>query len=188
MVSISYAAPNTSFATPSPEELRSLQAIVEAAHPWLVDKDDRRDQKGAREYEFARAFWAAGHFYRLAEPRHTRRFSYFVDAANQMLRERGSESVSGNALLAAILAHGDIAWTKHDPIAGTVLEVGLDPYAGAKCRNRWREILKGANLLAPTPAREHLARGAEPSPVSFWRKDMDGSMRAIAADEPLWGR
>jgi hypothetical protein len=99
--------------------------IVDAACPWLtlVSSVDLS--------EFRYALSAPGLMYRRSEPDSSRAFHYFLDGANEMLSTRwGASSVSGCALLGAILAHADIPWPRANAAVGQMLEVGLDLYNG----------------------------------------------------------
>jgi len=108
MTRITYTLPATGYVAPLPSELRKLQAIVSAAHPWLRADD-------AEEREFTNAFWAQGHFFRTPEPCASRSFEGFLDEANGMLIRQGEETIGGRTFLAAILAAGDVAWRRADP-------------------------------------------------------------------------
>ena len=60
--------------------------------------------------------------------------------------------IDGSEFFATALAHGDVPWQKADRMAGALAELGLDPHRGRPCSNRWRAILAGEPLLAPTRA------------------------------------
>lgn len=171
--------PDTRFVAPSDAQLAALLKIVEAARPPL------RGKVGAEE--FKRAFIAAGYFWRTSAPRRDHYFGHWVALANDMLAGVwGLEGVSGDAFLAAVHAHGDVAWRAPDPRLGVILEVGLDPYTGAYCNNTWRGLLDGsANLLAPIPPNATLREAVERGPARIYVEDR-GRMREIGADRPLW--
>jgi hypothetical protein len=76
-----------------------------------------------------------------------------VSQAHDVLQRLGLCAVEGPAVLAAILAHGDIPWRAHNQRAGQPLEVGIDPYSGTRCSNRWRAVLAGEPLLPALPSR-----------------------------------
>ena len=141
-----FLLPDTNFVAPTDAELAKLLAIVVAGRPELRGKVTDPG-------EFKRAFTACEYFRRTATPRRDRYFSFFVNAANDLLRERlRVATVGGEAFLAAVFAHADICWRAPDPRWGVLLEVGLDAYKGACCNNAWRGLLDGtANLLAPIP-------------------------------------
>ncbi len=122
---VTTAFPATGFVAPTDKEFGSLLKIVEAARPPLRGK--------VEPGEFARAFYACGHFWRTTMPRRDRYFSYFTELANEMLSELwNAQPVSGDAFFAACLGHGDIAWRAYDPSIGALLEVGLDPIAARR--------------------------------------------------------
>jgi hypothetical protein len=145
MTTISYLPRATNFVQATSKEAAAIARIVDAAHPWLglIASTDLP--------EFQRAFTAVGFMWRTDAPNSKHYFHHFIDAAADMLRDRwGAESVSGTALLGAVIGHADIVWMRAEPRAGVVLAVGLDLNAGKPCSNRWREVIEGrANLLPP---------------------------------------
>jgi hypothetical protein len=141
---------HTGFELPQPDELVRLREIVQSAHPALA---------GVPQGEFDRAFWVAGSFYRRPKPDSRHYFSFWTDVANERLRQRDGRSISGDALLAAIIGHNDVPWHRQDPDIGQVLEVGIDPYSGSPCTNAWRGLLRGEPLRPPLPSPSLIPRG-----------------------------
>jgi hypothetical protein len=117
--------------------------------------------------EFRAAFYAVGRLGRLAEPDAGRYFSSVVDDANSILRARRLGEVEGDALHAAALAWGDIAWRAADKAIGQSFEVSIARLnTGSPAVPRWRDILAGkANILAPLPPRGmHASSSTYPVP------------------------
>ncbi len=176
MTAISYAAPATGAEMPSPTELVALQNIVLSAHPWLT---------GFNARELGAGFWVTTRLFRTSVPDSTRYFASLVDEANAMLAQAGMPATSGPALLAAIIASGDVQWRRANPATGDVLEVGLNAYGGRKATNAWHSILAGtSNLLSPVaprdPARDNLNR---PLPTPAFFVEQDGQMRRVELTE-----
>ena len=159
---ITAALPETNFQRASHEEMSRLRAIVLSVYPGLE----------CDEALFARGFVGVGFQFRTAQPVKTRYFHSVVDATNDLIDALFDlPPTTGNAVLAAIVGHGDIPWQKQDGSKGALLEVGLCPTHGLKLPtpNAWRGLLDGTrNLLAPTPPR--LGHVIEPSPVRIWRQ------------------
>jgi hypothetical protein len=138
--------------------------------------------------QFERAFTAVGFMWRSDAPSTKYYFHHFIDAADSMLRGRwDAQSVSANAVLAAVIGHADIPWIRAEPKAGVLLSVALDLNHGKPCANTWRDVIEGrANLLPPTlPLLQREAAAARNS-VSYY--NADGSTRPIARRESLWSR
>ena len=171
--------PSTGYSDrPDAGQLKSLKAIVWSAHPWL-------DPVG--EAEFARAFLAVGFLFRLSEPTSKIYFSSHVDHANNFLTSNDMREIDGASFLGACLAHGDIAWRRHDPAEGQMLEVALDRYSGLKCRPVWRQLLTGeANLLSPLPARGQRQIVGEIVPRPTVWEERDGKMVQIVNTTERW--
>lgn len=200
MTTITTSLPSTGFEQPSDKEILALMKIVYGAHPDLRGNAETFLRKGRDllgtvddfEVEFGRAFVAVGYAFRTVEPVTTRYFHSLVEDANALLRRYwGAKPVSGTALLAAIIAHGDVCWRPANRAVGQLLEVGLDPYSGVRCANAWRGILEGRPLHAPLPPRRAFREAAEPSPVRLYRQQ-DGpagpSSDVSGAEGPLWQR
>lgn len=182
MVQIIHSLPSTGFYPPTADEAGRLLRIVAAAHPWL------RLVESVELREFRLAMRASGLMYRVAEPVSKYPFSHYVDSANDMLQSRwGAPSISGNAMMGAILAHNDIPWRRHNPSVGQLLEVGLDVHSGRQCENRWRDLLTGERtLLEPVPARrDFVERATAGRSVSYRVRTVSGE-RPLADTEPLW--
>ncbi len=141
------------------------------------------------EAEFGRAFVAVGYAFRLSEPSTARYFHSFVEDANALQREYWrAHAVSGSALLAAIIGHGDVPWRPVNQAVGQLLEVGLDPYSGIRCSNAWRGILEGRPLRSPLPPRRIFREQAMPSPMRVFRQERPGDAWADVggSNAPLW--
>jgi hypothetical protein len=183
MTTITTMSPRTGFVAPSEEQAAALARVVDSAHPWLglISTTDLQ--------EFRRALVVVGRMWRLETPSKKHPFSHFLDAGNEMLREWGSESVSGNALMGGIIGHSDVAWIRPEPKAGVVLAVALDEFAGKPCSNRWRDVVEGrANLLPPTlPLFAREVAAAQRS-VTYRKQNADGSLRDLERGELLWSR
>jgi hypothetical protein len=139
----------TGFEQPSPAELKRIAEIVFKEHPALK----------APDAEFARAFRVVGGYYRRPKPDSGRWFSFWIDMSNERLRQQGEASVSGSALLAAIIGMNDIVWHAMDREIGQSLEVGINPYGGLPCTNAWRLLLQGQPLRPPLPSPSAIPRG-----------------------------
>jgi hypothetical protein len=141
---VTVSVPSNGFVRPTVQELQTLADRVYDEHEWLDP---------CCGDSFARAFVAIGCMYRLAEPSRKLAFSSHVENVGDVLGRMGMRGVPGNAVLAAIIGHGDIAWRAQDLRVGQLLEVALDPYVGRKCNNRWRAVLQGEPLLPSLPPR-----------------------------------
>jgi hypothetical protein len=155
---------------PRDAELDRRLAIVTAAYPELsLEREMGRFDISSRNHraEFRAAFYAVGRLGRLAEPDAGRYFSSVVDDANSILRARRLGEVEGDALHAAALAWGDIAWRAADKAIGQSFEVSIARLnTGSPAVPRWRDILAGkANILAPLPPRGmHASSSTYPVP------------------------
>jgi hypothetical protein len=151
MVTVTEFNARTGFEEPPTTDIYPrLQEIVEAVEPSLRGK--------VHVDEFRRAFIALGYMFRTAAPRSDLYFSSHVEAVNAILTRWGAGSTTGEAVFAALRAHGDIPWRRPDRSVGQLLEAGLNPHSGIKCSNRWKEILNGAPLLAPVAPDRGIAR------------------------------
>jgi hypothetical protein len=179
VTTITHKLPSTNFERPNLEELKRLFGIVVRRYPVeLADVDLQ---------EFGRAFYAAGHCFRLPAPDPTRSFSWFVDHLSGWLIDTfGCGGISGSALFVAVVAHSDIPYRVGNK-SGEIPELALDPYGvkGAPCErpNRWRLILEGAPLRLPVSPRGDRVAAAQ-NQISFRRQ----SGRELAPHEPLWTR
>ena len=157
MTAVSVGIPQTKFERPNASEAAGLLRIVKSEYR-------RKDWfDGVGEAEFARALIGVGvGMWRLREP--TAKV-YF--------------EVSGDAVLAAIIATAEMPWRRADRSLGQLLEVALNRDAGLPYENKWRDLLTGtANLLTPLPARPLMA---PPSPATFTTID-DWSGKSIRFD------
>jgi hypothetical protein len=177
MVTIRTMLPDTNFQMPTDQELKTLARIALSAHADLKENADRMPDFAE---QFRRAFYAVGFQFRLDQPTPKFYFHAHLEAANTFLRQQGNASVDGAPFLAAVFAHNDICWQQADESAGQLLLLGLDPYSGRRCSNAWRDLLRGGNMLAPTPAPRHL-RPPEPTSVRMYQEDAGGVMRPVDA-------
>ena len=145
MVKIREMLPATGYASPSPSEFVELAGIVRRECLWIDPFGDA---------EFARAFLAVGYSFRLADTDRSAMFYTHIDRCNDFLSSLDLPAVSGPAVLAAIVAHNDIPYRRHDGGKGQLLEVGLSRFGpGRTCSNAWRGLLRGEALKPPLPAR-----------------------------------
>lgn len=175
--------PNTNFLRPTTAEARELLRIVRTLHPEFDD---------VRGSEFDRALYAIGFQFRLNAPTSKHYFAGHCDRMNAFLSAMGMDPVEdGNAVMAAVLAHGEVQHRKSDPALGQVTELALDPHVGERCSNRWRLILAGEPLLAPLPARGLVREvpGRVAGNVRVFQEDHTGRMRELGKREPIrWSR
>jgi hypothetical protein len=97
--------------------------------------------------------------------------------------------ISGPAFLAGCLASGDICWQRKDPEIGAMLEIGLNAHKGRACTtpNAWRNILKGAPLLAPTPPPARLTQKNDLPQVRVLQLNQaTGQMERVPDNASLW--
>jgi hypothetical protein len=88
-VTITYAEPATRFEMPTKKQCVSLLSIVEAAHPeWSIKIDVD---------EFALAMIATGAMWRTNAPSTQYSLAYFLDRANETLRERKMRPINASA-------------------------------------------------------------------------------------------
>jgi hypothetical protein len=151
MTTITENLPRTGFVMPDADQLARLLEIV---------CQEYRQFRGAfGADEFRRAFWVAGTFFRRPGPVGNVYWAHWVDASNQKLERVGLAPISGPALLAACLAHADIAIQWPDPGVGALLEVGLDEYTGRSANNVWYDLLTGERgLMRPVLRDRGIAR------------------------------
>jgi hypothetical protein len=189
MVRVTTKGPDTGYVAPTRDQLRSLRKIVLATYPRLVEGAPTDEL--AAEREFLCAFWAQGQFYR-GEPNEKQSFVSLLDIANDKLVEHGCQSIGANAFIAACWAAGDVPIRLANGKVGQLLAIGLvSDRQGQRCNpGRWQAIAAGqANLLSPTPPRAGLTeRAVAQNQISFHRREPDGSMRPLRADEALWSR
>jgi hypothetical protein len=151
---------------PNLKEMQRLFAIVKPHSPWPSALADRFDPD--RPFRaFGSAFRWAANMRRIPQPDSKRALSYWADGCRLWLRERNcvASDLDANALVLAILAQGDVAYTPADPTRGWVWELALHEHVGRKASDAWRKVLETGNILAPSqPAR----RDAPPSPVRIY--------------------
>jgi hypothetical protein len=140
---------------PTDAELKQLLALVERAHPRLLDRDPNAYIVRNVDDEFKRAFYGVSSITRLAEPTQKIAFSTHVDRLNDLLRRRGHAEVEGDVVFAAAIAWGDVDYRLQDMRYGQVAEVSLDPLhnTGRAPSPVWREILAGKPLRKASPPR-----------------------------------
>lgn len=173
------ALPSTNFERPSADQLRGLARIVFGHYPKIEPCSER---------EFALAFQAIGLMWRLPAPDTRQYFRSHVDSANDLLQRLGlgDIEIEGNAVLAAIVAHGDIKFRLANRAIGQMLEIGLSPLSGLPCStpNAWRAVLATGRLLSPTPpsaaARGLDATGREVPRPRIYEEEPGGAMREVA--------
>jgi hypothetical protein len=155
---------------PDDDALDKLLTIVSAAYPELkLAREQGRFDISVRAHrrEFKAAFYACGRLGRLSEPSSDRYFHNIVDDVNRVLSARRIADVEGDAVHAALVAHGDVLWRAPDAALGQLMEVGLARIGqGTPAVAKWRDILSGkANLLAPLPPRNaHASSSSYPTP------------------------
>jgi hypothetical protein len=171
--------PSTGFERPSADERRELLRIVRAEH----------ELPAISESEFARAFWAVGYQYRLAEPDASLNFYTHIGHCNDFLSQYRYGEIDGSAVLAAVISHGDIPWRAANPGKGALLEVGMNPYSGIKCSNAWRRVLQGEPLLEPLGPRGVTRAPSDSLPrPKFYEADSQGRMVEFDPSKPAWAR
>jgi hypothetical protein len=144
------------YEAPSDDELRRLLEIVVTALPDL--------RQVVTPAEFGRAMFAVSTFGRTAAPDTAHYFAHWVEIANARLKDVGLGEIGGGALMAGVLAHGDVVWRAHDRFAGQLCELGLAEYPGSgrPCSNRWRDLLSGrSTVLAPVPSDRRALAGMQ---------------------------
>ena len=180
---ITYILPSTNFVRPSDVQLGELMTIALAANPYLAEHaSETRDFKA----QFRRAFIAIGYMWR-TEPDPRRYFHAHVDSINDLLEARFDvvDPVDGPAVMAAIVAHGDVKYISANSRIGQLLEIGLNVSTGQPCGtpNAWEAVLATGGLLEPLPPRgfvKKLEADRAPRP-HFYR---DGR---LIDDRELWG-
>lgn len=163
-VTITTAAPSApaGFVFPTTAELRKLAKLVYGLRPDLAS--DESDQHSLR-FEFGRAFLALSWLGRRSDVDHGKAISYWCEHARDLLRNGGMEAqIPPNILVAAALAHGDIAHAKS--------ALGLTrANTGAPATGAWRGVLKSGALL-PASAEQATCSIYEPSRVRVYELAM----------------
>jgi hypothetical protein len=131
---------------PSDAELMELRRIVNLAHPKLAfvatgprfaDIEEREDVAG-----FRTAFAYLATLARVEKPLATKyATSWWLTGAEGWARDVGlPTTIPGRAFIAALVAHGDIAFTALDDYPVFGLAVGDH---GRRYAQRWRDVLAG---------------------------------------------
>jgi hypothetical protein len=137
--------PASSFVMPSISELHKLLAIVQEKCPQLAPDFC---EEVAFFSGFARAFFYIGQLGRTDELNKKVSIGWWVDACSDFLRRSNMEDhMIGAYLAAAVLAHGDIAYSPKNP-DGRVWEFGLKPHGGLR-KTGWRTLLATGELRNP---------------------------------------
>ena len=142
-VKISY--PLRRVALPSADELRRLREIVSACWPQLRRVD---------AMEFAAAFAYVAHAGRRDRLDSEHSLSWWGDETTAWLRRHQLApnvlSVSGSALLSAVIAHGDVAFTSPAdfPHVSLGIQFGGGGHPSSGC---WKSVLETGRLREPTP-------------------------------------
>jgi hypothetical protein len=148
---------------PNLKEMQKLFSIVRPHSPWPSALADRFDEE--RPFRaFGSAFRWAANMRRIPQPDSKRALSYWCDGCRLWLRERNcvASDLDANALVLAVLAQGDVAYTASNPQMGWVWELGLHEHTGRRAApDSWRRVLEGGAILPPSVPR----RMAPPSPV-----------------------
>ena len=159
------------FVMPSADELRTLAKFVRARHP-AFGPHERQDEQDY-EREFAAAFRALGYLNCTAAPDTKKALSYWIDGARVWLRARNlDERMTAAPLMAAAIAHGDIAWSSDRSL-------GLAEGVGKPCTNRWHGVLQTGEMLPPVP----VPNAAPPAPPQHMGlRPTDEPYRPVASD------
>jgi hypothetical protein len=140
---------------PDLKQTQRLFSIVKPHSPWPSALADRFDSD--RPFRaFGSAFRWAANMRRVPQPDSKRALSYWCDGCRLWLRERNcvASDLDANALVLAILAQGDVAYTSADPQMGWVWELALNEYVGGRASGAWRKVLETGAVLPPSaPAR-----------------------------------
>lgn len=146
-VTITTAAPTApaDFVQPSSAELRKLEALVYRLRPRLDLRNDRDFQTMDHVRAFAHAFIALSWMGRRDDVDHGRAITSWVDYANNLLREgRIDETVPHHVFLAAMLASGDVPYSRN--------ALGLARVqTGSPATNAWRAVLKSGAVRPASP-------------------------------------
>jgi hypothetical protein len=131
------------FVMPSTGDLKNLLEIALQHYPML------RSSNSDSEYffrGFALAFRRLGNMERAEKPDQTKYVSFWFDECIRWLRAANYHGdISGDAFIAAAIAHGDIPFVAADPSRGKVWALGLKEYGGGRsCSGAWRKVLSGA--------------------------------------------
>jgi hypothetical protein len=162
---ITVIPPVSSFIMPNDAEMRQL---LKFAIVRLTQMGRAPDFSGARGEEkqdefyrqFCAAFEALGGITRAPELDGKHSFGHWVDTAKEILRRADGRSVPelGPALLAAVIAHGDILF--NDPREFPyVQEFGLRDYnMGKPATDGWKKVLAAGKAPEPTAVNAPFSR------------------------------
>ena len=150
--------PETRAILPSDAQMGELFGAVTGKWP--------RDFGNVAPDEFGRAFKILATFHRQPEPDASHYVFHWTSAANVRLQAAQDGEVSLLALLAAVLAWGDIPvtdWTLEGE--GYLLEFGLNEFTGRLPKDEWRATLRGefCTLIDKRPKRR-VGDGRTPRP------------------------
>lgn len=137
--------PPDGFVMPSDADLRRLQDIVYRLRPGLDLREDPDFRNLDHHREFLLAFRAIAMMGRTAEVDHGKAISYWASYARNLLQDCGvNAEVPGNIVLAAALAHGDVAHARN--------ALGLTwASSGRPASDAWRGVLARGALRPPSP-------------------------------------
>jgi hypothetical protein len=183
MVTITNVELDCGLRMPSNAEFTKLAKLVLDAHPDLA-----KAAAGVQNFveEFRLSFWALNTMWKSEEPA-KRYFADIVADINATLAQRSRPSVSGVAVLCAVIATGEIKFRLADDSKGQLLEVWVSKYQGASYKNVWRDIVAGrAKLLPPTPVDRERLQQIERSPVRIYKEDARGNMQSLEDGGSFW--
>ena len=152
-VSITNPPPGFHFVMPTDDELDRLRAIAIAAYPSLEYRLGRLDRFGPSPFEsFKAAFEGIGRLGRTPEPADGISLDFYIGLINHELKI--STELTGQAFLAAMLAHGDIPFRPlgqsqfgHLPTFGLARHVNTGRPATGE---GWRAVLAAGAAPNPT--------------------------------------
>ena len=152
-VSIRNPPPGFCFAMPTDDELARLRAIVIAAYAGLEYSVGRLDRFGPSPFDsFKAAFEGIGRLGRTPEPVDGVSLDFYIGLINHELKI--STELTGQAFLAAMLAHGDIPFRPlgqsqfgHLPTFGLAHHVNTGRPATGE---GWRAVLAAGAVPQPT--------------------------------------
>jgi len=142
---------------PGEFEAKKLIAIVGHVHPKLLPActDDRYADGDRAEFlqNFRAAFdWVACQG-RADEVDTKQSIEFWALEASDYYRRQGRPiNIGAGALLAAVLAAGDVRYIPSDEL-GNVWSIGLATFGGRPATGAWQRVLKDGRLLPPTAGR-----------------------------------
>jgi hypothetical protein len=148
---------------PSLKELEKLYSAVKHLAPWPLNNkyDEHKPFRG-----FCACFRWISNKGRTEFPNPKFALSFWLDQCKNWTKDRDSmtNDISGNELVMAVFAAGDVKFCAANAQLGIVWELALSEYSGRPASDAWRKILReGASAVLPpsAPAR----RQAAPSQV-----------------------